>query len=145
MLGPEREKSITDFFHGHQAVPKFNSIGIIWKGPKNNRTSTNMCFVEFFTPDDAAAALKELKNKKLEFGSTSILIKGALTKVNGSRNWSLRAAEKVLQGVPDIKKDGLKIDWKTRNVEYGGAIAFDQQPNDLKGSFVEPFTHLILP
>ena len=57
-----------------------------------------MFFVEYFTIDDASAALELLKNEKIEFGKTYIFIKAALAKVNASRNWSLRAAEQKTAG-----------------------------------------------
>ena len=94
MACKERTKHIEKFLVKYPSLPKYISVGVIPKGPKNNRTATKMSFVEFSSSDDAYSALKLLKSEKLEFGSASITIKGALTKVNGTRNYSLGAAEK---------------------------------------------------
>ena len=120
-------------------------MGTIFKGPKNNRQPSKMSFVEYFASDDSSTALKKLKNDKIEVGPTSITIKGALAKTNGARNWALRAAEKILQEVPDIKIDDVKLVWPKREIEYGGTVVFKQEKNDLKGTFLEKFVHLTLP
>jgi hypothetical protein len=145
MACKERTTHIEKFLAKFPSVPKYISVGVIPKGPKNNRSATKMSFVEFCSSDDAYSALKVLKSEKLEFGSVSITIKGALTKVNGTRNYSLGAAERMIRATPDVKADGIKIDWKTRKIEYGGEEVFCQQQNELKGTFMGAFSHLVLP
>ena len=127
-------------------LPSLKTSGAIYKGPRNNRTITGKSFIEFGSRDDARAAMKILKDAPSPAGFT-IKIKAALTKVNGSRNWALGEAERML--IDFVKnnqeKPQVTIEWKERCVKIGTEICFSQEPADLKGKFVGIASHLNLP
>ena len=97
MAQDERTKLIEKFLVGFQNLPKIQNIGLILKGPRNNRQATNISYVEFYSTDDVSEVLVITKGSSFKVGNESITPKRALTKINGSRNWALREAEKMIK------------------------------------------------
>ena len=90
-------------------------------------------------------AMKILKNHPLTVASTIFTIKPALTKVNASRNWALKEAEKQVKSLEIIQESPVPIDWSNRCVNIGNDIVFSQTREDLKGTFWGIASHLKLP
>ena len=90
MAQDERKTFIEKFFAGFQNLPKVQNIGLILKGPKNNRQPTKLSYAEFFSRDDVSEVMKITKDSSLKVGNESISPKHGLTKINGARNWALR-------------------------------------------------------
>ena len=145
MAQAERKKMIEEFFAGFQKLPKVSNIGLILKGPKNNRQATKLSYAEFYSRDDVSEVMKITKDSSFKIGDVSISPKKGLTKINGARNWALREAEKLIKEFMGGSQDDIKIDWKKRTIEKGTTPLFDQQPSDLKGTFLGACSSLTLP
>ena len=121
------------------------TTGTIFKGPKNNRKPSKFSFVEFSTPDNVRDALAMVKNRVFKVGDATIIIKNALSKINGARNFSLREAERMAKERVTIGKETISIDFKTRCVNHGTTAIFVQKKDDMKGTFQGDFADLSLP
>ena len=80
-------------------------------------------------------------------GGTEVQVKPDRTKVNGQRNYALRAAADLIKMTPAASGKQVSIDWIgiPRAVKVNNTIAFEQQRDELKGSFRGEFSHLHLP
>ena len=77
-------------------------------------------------------------------------VKAALSKINRSRNWALRAAKTILTDFAktsdNFKNAEIEIVWKgERGVKMGPERVFIQSRDELKGNFVGCASHLKLP
>ena len=105
-----------------------------------------MGYVEYFSSDDVQSVLGLVKNTPLNIGTDNILIKKALTKMNGSRNWALREAEKFAKTYAENNSGGeVKLEWMTRRVTLQGEDVFKQTADEMKGNFPGACKDLKLP
>ena len=140
-----RRKHIEDFLRGFQNLPNTQNIGMIMKGPKNKREITRLSYVEYFSSDDVKTVLDFVKNTPLNVGGDSISVKRALTKINGSRNWALREAEKLVKAFAENISGEVKLQWQTRSVLLNDLEVFKQTTDDMKGTFSGACKDLKLP
>ena len=71
-----------------------------------------------------------------------ITIKRAKTRVNSTRDWAVREAErKVKANAPGSR---VEVNWKDRAVTVDGMVVFKQEPGDLTGVFKVPYSALSL-
>ena len=89
--------------------------------------------------------MKITKDSSLKVGNESISPKYGLTKINGARNWALREAEKLIKDLMGGSPDDIETDWKKRIIQKGTTTLFDQQPGELKGTFLGACSSLTLP
>ena len=115
------------------------------KGPKNKREITRFSYVEYFSTDDVKTVLDFVKNTPLNVGGDSISVKRALTKINGSRNWALREAEKLVKAFAENISGEVKLQWPTRSVLLNDLEVFKQTTDDMKGTFSGARKDLKLP
>ena len=73
-------------------------------------------------------------------------MKAALTKLNGQRNWALRAAADALNKSPLVTGKKVEISRSNpRRVTVDAAPAFVQNATEATGAFVGSFSSLQLP
>ena len=89
--------------------------------------------------------MKITKDSSLKVGNESISPKYGLTKINGARNWALREAEKLIKEFVGGSPDDIKTDWKKRTIQKGTTVLFEQKPGELKGTFFDGCSNLVLP
>lgn len=83
------------------------------------------------------------KGKRFQTESgASVILKPAKTKINASRDWALREAEKKLKA--RVPRSTIRIDWKSRAVNVDSSAGFKQESGDLTGVFCAPFNDLSL-
>ena len=150
MTQPDRTKLIQNFISGFSTVPSSSNFGAIFTGPSNKRAIADKSYVEFSSIDDARAALKIMESGVFHVSGKKTRVKAALSKINRSRNWALRAAKTILAEFAktsnDFKNVEVEIVWKgERGVKVGTERLFIQNRDELKGSFVGCASHLKLP
>ena len=113
-------------------------------GTKNSQKLSKASYVEFPTYDIGRPFLAAAggKGKRSPFGSGTLLLKAAKTKVHLRRGWALRKAEELVKGT---MKGDIKIDFKSRSVNVNGASVFSQDADELEGNFSGACAHLKLP
>ena len=141
----ERAEMISKYPSSIQNIPVIRNQGGIMKGPKANRVLTRLSFIEYSSVDDARNALKILKQHPFTLAGATLSVKSALTKVNASRNWALKEADKMAKTLEASKSANVSIDWTNRCVKVGTDIIFSQTKDDLKGTFCGMAGHLKLP
>ena len=143
----DRAKEIEAFIKKYWPSKKTICIDHFYKGPYNERIVSRNSYAEFANPEDVKQIIKSIKDEKLEFkiDSKALSIKQARTQLNTTRNSSLRSAEKAIKESDKARDKEVKIEWKDRTVLCGGIAAFRQEKNELTGSFLDPFSSLILP
>ena len=137
---------IEELLHSHHI--KFLHIDHFFNGSKDNRKLTRASYVEFANPDAAIKALSQLggAGKKFDISrSSSCVLKRAISALNRKRNWSLREAEKLIKSSALSRGKDVLLDWKSRSIKVNSTTAFNQEQNELKGSFLSPYDDLRLP
>ena len=86
-----------------------------------------------------------LKDTPLTIGNTIIQPKPALTKLNGARNYSLKAAERIIKESSKSNTSTVKIEWTKRQVINEKIPVFQQGKEDTKGTCLGEFADLVLP
>ncbi len=128
------------------------NVETIMNGPWKGRKATSTVVMEFFSRDSRDQALEAAKNKKVldaKGQALDLKIERARTRSQRSRNWALRKAEELAK--VHAQQRGISgtawIDWTmpVRKVFVGDELAFSQQRGELRGSFVDKFSSLVLP
>jgi len=136
-------ESIMARFPAHKPV----DVGNFWRGPRNNRSLTKVGFAEFGSADAARAFLNaSSESAVLTQGGASIKIKAALTKTNAQRNWALRAALDLIKQSAPARGSTVEGFFDNRRcVKVDGEVAFEQDREQLDGTFRGRFSDLRLP
>ena len=101
--------------------------------------------MEFQSEDARNNFLKKAGGDTIQVGGISVKIKRALSKINASRNYSLRRADELLKADARASGQEVKAFWTgQRRVEVGGVVAFAQDNTELTGRFAPPFDNIIL-
>ena len=125
----------------------------IYKGPKGNRTLTDICIVETSSYEDRENAIKKFDSRSNSNSKTigDLKIDRAKTQMQLKRNSSLRDALAKFKADSRNKKENIEIIWKksdpkdkSREIMVEKDDGFQQDINDLVGSFVAPFDNLNL-
>ena len=127
---------------------KSSNVEHIYKGPPGQRELTDMCIVEFGSNSVREQALKELNKHKIHDASDQeLLVDRAKTANQLQRNNYLRKVSDALKKEPTCKDKSVIIVWqqddrkdKNRTITVGGETAFCQTTDDVKGTFVSPFS-----
>ena len=67
------------------------------------------------------------------------------TQQQSQRNWALTEADKLIKAHASSDGAEVKLEWKDRAVKVNGQIAFQQNKNDVGGTFNAPFGSIELP
>ena len=140
-----RIQKIEEFIKLHAPSYRIVDAGCFHSGPYNNQKLTRVSYAEFGSQDTARKVLDRLNKSELTVNGASIGIKAARTKLNGTRNYSLRSAEEKIKASDAKGGAEVILDWKERVIKVGTKIAFKQEKADITGSFLDPFSSLTLP
>ena len=143
------EKMLKDYF----ASPAVVSIEHIWQGAPGARAVGKKSIVEFSSKHVREAMLKKFEaiTTELKDASGSILkVSRAKSALQLKRNASLRKVADVLKKDDKAKNENVSVEWlvegsKFREIEVDFVVAFREKPGEMCGSFVAPFSHLVLP
>ncbi len=131
---------------------KVANIETIMNGPWKGRKPTNTTVIEFFSRDARDQALAISKDRKVFDGGVPVpdlKIERARTRAQRARNWALRKAEELAK--VEAQRRGIRgssrIDFAmpVRKVFVGDELAFAQQKDELRGTFVDVFAACVLP
>jgi len=140
-----RIQKIEEFIKSHAPSYRIVDAGCFYSGPYNNQKLTRVWYAEFGSQDTARKVPDKLSKSELKVNGASIGIKAARTKLNGTRNHSLRSAEEQIKASDATGGAEVILDWKERVIKVGTKIAFKQEKADITGSFLDPFSSLTLP
>ena len=127
---------------------EYTQIEHIYSGPKENRKLTEISLVEFQSNKTAQNALSKLGGKGREFeisDSVTVTLKPAVTMINLKRNYNLRKAHDLIKKSPTANNKEIRLEFKDRKILMQRQTVFSQSPNQLKGTFLAPFTDLSFP
>ena len=148
----ERLAVVTKYMKDNFPSIRYSDLGCFYKGPYNDRKLTNIAWVEFASIDGAQDFCKKVGSSsiQLENGWKQIIVKGARTEIQKERNWALKEAQKMIKNAPESNGKNVEVVWKvpdtkSRHVTVDGTIAFLQTSTDNKGTFIAPFSALLLP
>ena len=108
-------------------------------------------WVEFSNKDITKAFVKKIETDHVELHAegANVKIKFSRTKLQKRRNYSLHKAAELLKSSGKADGKEVKIEWKIegskiRKVSVDGKTAFEQEQYDSTGTFVAPFTNLVI-
>ena len=78
-----------------------------------------------------------------EVGGKKLRLISVKTACFKQRDWALNKAEELLKA--EAGEGTVEVDRKERKVKVNGAVAFEQEKEEARGSFQESFAHLALP
>ena len=124
---------------------RFSDIGNFMKGPRGSRVITPAAYAQLGSSDARDAALKLLGASATLTTGEQVKVKAAISKVNSHRNWALRKAEELVKASNSAAGKRVELSFKERVVKVDNAVAFEQSPEDLGGTFKGAFSSLRLP
>ena len=104
-----------------------------------------MAYAEFSSRDATKRVLDHIIKHELKVGDNTIVIKPARTKFSGQHNSSLRKACELIEASPESASKKVEINWLERQVEVNKIAAFTQGKTEAGGTFVAPYTSIVLP
>ena len=109
-------------------------------------------WVEFSSHDLAKSFLSRVQASKvdLKIEGKALLVKHARTQHQKKRNYALRKAESLIKESGAASGKNVEILWKVdgsreRHVVVNKEVAFKQCEDDVKGTFLPPFSQLSIP
>ena len=133
-----------------EQFPQFKYVVIdsFFTGPYSNRVPTKVMYVEF-TSSDAATKfcnhVKTSRNSKIQVSGNEITVKFARTKINGARDYSLRAACELIKKQSISESKQVEIKWGTdRHITVDKEVVFQQDKIEVGGTFMAPYDGLVM-
>jgi len=125
---------------------RYQSVDHFYKGSINKRELSSVSYVEFSSDTAAKGFLDSLSAKSCTLAGVELKIKISKSKINLTRDGSLKAAANLLKDSTLGVGKAININFKDRNITINGhQIAFLQEKGELKGTFTEAFSSLSLP
>jgi hypothetical protein len=128
---------------------KYGAIDVVKKGPYNNQKPTSECTLQCLNTNDRELIMKKVKNQslKISLGDSNVKVVYTRSKRQKARNYYLYKALEMIK--EDSKTKGRKatIDWNmpVRKVKIDDNAVFEQEKDDLIGTFAAPYEHLHIP
>jgi len=141
----DRIKELEKFIKLHAPHARIVESDNFYYGPYNDRKPNKVAYAEFSSRDATKRVLDHIKQHELKIGDNIILIKPARTKFSGQRNSSLRKACELIEASPESASKKVEINWLERQVEVNKIAAFTQGKTEAGGTFVAPYTSIVLP
>ena len=148
----ERIAVVSKYMKDNFSSTRYSDLGCYYKGPHNDRKLSNIAWVEFASIDGAKDFCKKVGESSIQLqnGGKQIMVKAARTDFQKERNWALKEAQTIIKTTPEGNGKNVEIGWKvpdtkSRHVTVDGITAFVQTPTENKGTFIAPFSTLVLP
>ena len=139
-------------------IPRLDNLGVvasrldhIYKGPKGDRSLSDMCVMEFVSNAEREQVLKKFdkRDKSQDQVVGKLEVDRAKSQLQLKRNAALRDVEKTLKNDPRTKGKSIAIVWKktdpkdkNREVTVDGKSVFKQTNEDMTGNFLHAFSDL---
>ena len=149
----QRVKILTDFMAANFTDEYYACVDTREEGAVGHKKPTNESYVQFFTPEARDRVLQQVKDKSIKCTNSKgkqLEILRAKTAWQRSRNWAMRASEKLIKDKLAANKiTNIKVEYKadkdSRRILANGSPAFVQMRDEQRGQFTGDFQDLVLP